>query len=38
MGHYNGSRQLPLYKIAQQYTLADNFFMGAFGGSFLNHQ
>ena len=36
MGHYDGSK-LPLYKIAQQYTLADNFFMGAFGGSFLNH-
>jgi phospholipase C len=36
MGHYDGST-LPLYKIAQQYTLADNFFMGAFGGSFLNH-
>ncbi|TBW40061.1 acid phosphatase [Siculibacillus lacustris] len=36
MGHYDGS-QLPLWKIAQQYTLADNFFMGAFGGSFLNH-
>ena len=28
---------LPLWKLAQQYTLADNFFMGAFGGSFLNH-
>jgi phospholipase C len=36
MGHYNGS-QLPLWKLATQYTLADNFFMGAFGGSFLNH-
>jgi phospholipase C len=36
MGHYDGS-SLPLYKIAQRYTLADNFFMGAFGGSFLNH-
>jgi len=36
MGHYDGSG-LPLYKIAQHYTLADNFFMGAFGGSFLNH-
>jgi phospholipase C len=36
MGYYDGST-LPLYKIAQQYTLADNFFMGAFGGSFLNH-
>jgi acid phosphatase len=39
MGHYNtNADKLPLYKIAQQYTLADNFFMGAFGGSFLNHQ
>ncbi|WP_186172210.1 acid phosphatase [Burkholderia gladioli] len=39
MGHYNtDSSKLPLWKIAQQYTLADNFFMGAFGGSFLNHQ
>jgi phospholipase C len=36
MGYYDGST-LPLYRIAQQYTLADNFFMGAFGGSFLNH-
>jgi acid phosphatase len=39
MGRYNtNADKLPLYKIAQQYTLADNFFMGAFGGSFLNHQ
>jgi acid phosphatase len=39
MGHYTANAdKLPLYKIAQQYTLADNFFMGAFGGSFLNHQ
>ena len=36
MGHYDGS-VLPLWKIAQKYTLADNFFQGAFGGSFLNH-
>ena len=36
MGYYDGS-SLPLWKIAQQHTLADNFFMGAFGGSFLNH-
>ena len=28
---------LPMWKRAQEYTLADNFFMGAFGGSFLNH-
>ena len=25
------------WSIAKEYTLADNFFMGAFGGSFLNH-
>ncbi len=36
MGHYDGSK-LALWKIAKQYTLADNFFMGTFGGSFLNH-
>jgi phospholipase C len=27
-----------MWRVAQKYTLADNFFMGAFGGSFLNHQ
>jgi acid phosphatase len=37
MGYYEGS-DMALWKIARQYTLADNFFMGAFGGSFLNHQ
>jgi acid phosphatase len=26
-----------LWKIARRYTVADNFFMGAFGGSYLNH-
>ena len=36
MGHYDGSK-LPLWPIAQRYVLAENFFMGAFGGSFLNH-
>lgn len=36
MGHYDGSK-LPLWAVAKRYTLADNFFMGAFGGSFLNH-
>ena len=36
MGHYDGSR-LALWNIAKEYTLADNFFMGAFGSSFLNH-
>ena len=38
MGHYNTrAAKLPLWNIAQRYTLADRFFMGAFGGSFLNH-
>ncbi|HEY8975583.1 MAG TPA: acid phosphatase [Burkholderiaceae bacterium] len=37
MGNFDYSAS-PLYKLAQQYTLADNFFQGAFGGSFLNHQ
>lgn len=36
MGYYNGS-QLELWKYAQKYTLADNFFHSAYGGSFLNH-
>jgi acid phosphatase len=36
MGHYDGSK-LPLWSVAQKYVLADNFFQGAFGGSFLNH-
>ena len=37
MGHFDYS-QSSLFKLAQQYVLADNFFEGAFGGSFLNHQ
>ncbi len=37
MGHYDGS-QFRLWQWAQDYTLADHFFMGAFGGSYLNHQ
>lgn len=36
MGHYNGA-PLGLWRLAQRYTLADNFFQSAFGGSFLNH-
>jgi acid phosphatase len=36
MGHYDGSK-LPFWSVAQKYVLADNFFQGAFGGSFLNH-
>ncbi|KRF02050.1 acid phosphatase [Frateuria sp. Soil773] len=39
MGHYgDASANLRLWQLARQYTLCDNFFMGAFGGSFLNHQ
>ena len=37
MGYYDGS-PLKMWQWAREYTLADNFFMGAFGGSFLNHQ
>jgi acid phosphatase len=36
MGTYDGS-SLPLFALAKQYVLADHFFQGAFGGSFLNH-
>ena len=36
MGYYDGS-VMQLWKLAKKYTLADNFFSGAFGGSFLNH-
>ncbi|MDE1917098.1 MAG: acid phosphatase [Sphingomonadales bacterium] len=39
MGHYGEtSAKLRLWSIARDYVLCDNFFMGAFGGSFLNHQ
>lgn len=37
MGYYKTSL-LPLADIAKKYTLCDNFFHSAFGGSFLNHQ
>lgn len=37
MGYYDGSK-LPMWKWAQEYVLADNFFMAAYGGSYLNHQ
>ena len=36
MGYYDGSK-LKMWEIARRYTLADRFFMGTFGGSFLNH-
>ena len=42
MGNYN-TRSLPIYAYlhsdgAPKYAIADDFFQGAFGGSFLNHQ
>jgi phospholipase C len=37
MGYYDGSTQ-KMWQWAREYTLSDNFFMAAFGGSFLNHQ
>ena len=46
LGHYdptndpsiNDREQLYLWQLANEYALADNFYMAAFGGSFLNHQ
>lgn len=35
---YVDATSLPEGKLAQQYTLCDNFFHSAYGGSFLNHQ
>ena len=35
---YFDATDLPEGRLAQQYTLCDNFFHAAFGGSFLNHQ
>ena len=37
MGYFDGSR-MKLWQWAKEYTLADHFFMAAFGGSYLNHQ
>jgi acid phosphatase len=42
MGYYD-TKQLPIYTYLHapghpKYAIADNFFQGAFGGSFLNHQ
>jgi phospholipase C len=37
MSYYDATN-LPEGKLAQQYTMMDNFFHSAFGGSFLNHQ
>jgi acid phosphatase len=39
MGYYGEtSSNLGLWQIAREFTLCDHFFMGAFGGSYLNHQ
>ena len=43
MGHYDTQRAADLPVPAhgrriRDYVIADNFFQGAFGGSFLNHQ
>lgn len=37
MGYYD-MRGTNLWRLAQEYTLADRFFQSAFGGSFINHQ
>jgi phospholipase C len=42
MGYYN-TQNLPIYQYLHQvgaphYVISDNFYQGAFGGSFLNHQ
>jgi len=37
MGYYQAGDVLPLWSVAKRYVLADRFFQGAFGGSFLNH-
>ena len=36
MGYFNAT-ELAEGRLAQQYTMADNFFHAAYGGSFLNH-
>jgi len=39
MGYYGeANKNLGMWKIAEEFTLCDNFFMAAFGGSYLNHQ
>ena len=37
MGYFDGSK-MKMWQWAKDYTLADHFFMGAYGGSYLNHQ
>jgi len=39
MGYYDQTQYgLRLWDVAQEFVLCDNFFQGAFGGSFFNHQ
>jgi len=39
MGHYGDTAaEMKIAALAREFALCDNFFMGAFGGSFLNHQ
>ena len=39
MGYYDQTQySLRLWDVAQEFVLCDNFFQGAFGGSYLNHQ
>jgi acid phosphatase len=39
MGYYGEApKNMGLHQLARQYTLCDNFFMAAFGGSYMNHQ
>jgi phospholipase C len=42
MGHYDYTgatkAQHPLWQLAKEWVLADNFYQGAFGGSYLNHK
>jgi acid phosphatase len=39
MGYYAQTQySLRLWDVAKEFVLCDNFFQGAFGGSFLNHQ
>ena len=39
MGYYDQTQySLRLWDVAREFVLCDNFFQGAFGGSYLNHQ
>ncbi len=36
MGHYDGGK-LAMWQLAREFTMADHYFMGTFGGSYMNH-